>query len=78
MAVGSGADVSVGAKDGTGVNTAAVNVNCDTTVLAAEVRTTETLGVGSGVDEDPHAASRISVTNAVKISFSFIEPLFCS
>ena len=53
--VGSGADVSVGGG-GVGVKTAAVNVNCDTTVLAAEVRTAATSGVGSGVVEGPQAA----------------------
>ncbi len=42
----SGADVFVG-MDVVGVNAAAVSVNCDITVLAADVRTRAISGVGS-------------------------------
>ena len=55
VAVGASVAGSVGTNDGMGVNTAAVNVNCETTVLAAEVRTAATSGVGSGVVADPQA-----------------------
>src|SRR6185295_4245383 len=55
--VASGADVSVG-WDGVGVNAAAVSVNCEITVLAADVRMAATSAVGSCscVPGDPHAA----------------------
>src|SRR5688572_32168630 len=46
VAVNSGADVFVGSKV-VGVKAAAVSVNCDTTVPAADVRTAATSGVGS-------------------------------
>jgi hypothetical protein len=58
-----------------GVKAAAVNVNCETTVLAAEVRTAAISGVGApGVAEDPHAASRLATRKRMKNSFSFIKP----
>jgi len=56
VAVGSNVDVLVAGGGGTGENTAAVNVNWETTVLAADVRTAATSGVGSGVVDDPQAA----------------------
>ena len=74
--VGSGADVSVG-WDGVGVNAAAVSVNCEMTVLAAEVRMAATSAVGSCacVPGDPHAAISTMNRIAVIINFGFIEPL---
>jgi hypothetical protein len=57
-----------------GVNAAAVSVNSEITVLAAEVRTAATSGVGSGGGlADPHAAITIAMKMAVAISFSLIE-----
>src|SRR6185503_5800547 len=68
--VGCGVIVSVGI-DGMGVNAAAVSVNCEMTVLAADVRIAATSGVGScsGVLEEPHAAINIMKRIAVTISF---------
>jgi hypothetical protein len=57
------------------VNAAAVSVNCETTVLAAEVRTAATSGVASGcVSEDPQAVINMAMKMTVTISFSFMEP----
>jgi hypothetical protein len=74
VAVTSGAGVSVtGAV--VGVKAAAVKVNCETTVLAAEVRIAATSGVGSlGVADGPHAAISIAVKKSVVNSLSFIHP----
>jgi hypothetical protein len=47
VAVFCGSGVSVGSARIVGVKTAAVNVNWETTVLAADVRTAATSGVGS-------------------------------
>ena len=47
VSVGKGVGVSVGNGSGVGVKKAAVNVNSAITVLAAEVRTAFTSGVGS-------------------------------
>jgi hypothetical protein len=74
---------SVGA-DLVGVNTAAVNVNCEITVLAAEVRMAATSAVGScsEVVGDPHAGTRIAISRILIISLNFMEPLdglgYCS
>jgi hypothetical protein len=77
VALGSGVNVSVG-MNGVGVKTAAVNVNCDTTVLAAEVRTAATSGVGSGVVADPQAArSRLKTSKSARY-FGFMETPSCS
>jgi len=73
VAVGAKVAVSVGMDDGTGVKTAAVNVNCETTVLAADVRTAATSGVGSGVLADPQAASNTAKTSKITRYFGFIE-----
>jgi hypothetical protein len=72
--INSGVDSFVG-RDGVGVKTAAVNVNCDTTVLAAEVRTAATSGVDSaGVAADPQAAIKAAIIAAVTRIFGFMEP----
>jgi hypothetical protein len=78
VAVGSGAEVSVGRGGGVTVNAAAVSVNCDTTVLAAEVLTAAISGVASGVVEGPHAAVSMMTRDATMISFDFIEPPSCA
>jgi hypothetical protein len=67
----------VGGGGSVGVNTAAVNVNCETTVLAAEVRTAATSGVGSGVVADPQATSKIALMSKSVRYFSFIKSPFC-
>jgi hypothetical protein len=65
----------VASSDGVGVNTAAVNVNCDTTVLAADVRTAATSGVGSaGVSEGPQATIKAAMNTVVIRIFSFMKP----
>jgi hypothetical protein len=59
----------------TGVKTAAVSVNCATTVFAAEVRTTATSGVGPmGVAEGPHATSKVAIKKIKQNSFGFMKP----
>jgi hypothetical protein len=70
-----GAAVSVG-NAGVDVKAAAVSVNCETTVPAAEVRMAATSDVGScsGVFAEPQAATRIVRRSAVTISFGFIKP----
>jgi hypothetical protein len=56
-----------------GVKAAAVNVNCETTVLAADVRTAATSGVGSpGVADGPQEATSIAITNIVMNSLGFM------
>jgi hypothetical protein len=63
-----------------GVNAAAVSVNCEMTVLAAEVRMTATSGVGSpsgGGFTDPHAAiTTVATTMTLTVNLSLIEPLY--
>ena len=76
-----GVDVSADsvARDGVGVNTAAVNVNCEMTVLAAEVRITATSGVGSwGGFADQHAANRTVISITLMVSLSFMDFLLFS
>jgi hypothetical protein len=60
------------------VNTAAVNVNWETTVLAAEVRTAATSGVGSeGVGLAPQAVSSSTRMRRTNVDFVFIvHPIF--
>jgi hypothetical protein len=59
-----------------GVKTAAVNVNCETTVLAADVRTAATSGVGSdGVAEGPQAARNRMEHSMGREYFGFINLL---
>ncbi len=73
VAVGSRVAVSVGRGGGVGVKTAAVKVNCETTVLAAEVRTAATSGVGAaGVAGDPQAASSRTTMRESTASLFFI------
>ena len=46
-------------------------------MLAAEVRTAATSGVGSGVVEGPQATSKTVMIRIVKMSFSFmLHPIF--
>jgi hypothetical protein len=72
----SGAGVSVG-SDGVGVKAAAVNVNCATTVLAADVRIAATSDVGSafGVPAAPHAELSTTTRVTSRVSLSFIKSL---
>jgi hypothetical protein len=75
VAGGWGVSVSIAgaAVGGIGENTAAVNVNCDTTVLAAEVRTAATSGVGSAaVGEPPQAASSMMENSKIMDSLFFM------
>ena len=75
MAVGSGACVLVAGGGEVTVNAAAVSVNCETTVLAAEVRTAATSGVGSRgccVADPPQAPISSAMSIVVTTSFSFI------
>jgi hypothetical protein len=79
VAVASGWGVSVGAagEENVGVKAAAVRVNCDITVLAADVRIAATSGVESaGVAEGPHAAINAATRKQTRNSFSFMEPLY--
>src|SRR5258708_25640608 len=78
VAVGASVAVSVCGSEGIGVKTEAVNVNCETTVLAADVRTAATSGVGPGVVADPQATSRTVMIRIVAMSFGFIKSLFRS
>src|SRR5215216_1356925 len=69
-----GADVSVG-REVVGVNAAAVSVNCEMIVLAAEVRTAATSGVASpDAGEGLHAATNMAMKMTVITGFSFMEP----
>jgi len=72
-----GADVSVG-REAVGVKAAAVSVNCEMTVLAAEVRTAAISGVGSCEDggEDPHAATNMAMRMTLMSGLSFMKPPF--
>jgi hypothetical protein len=79
VAVISGADVSVGRDATVGVKAAAVSVNCEMTVLAAEVRTAATSGVDSdpaGGVADPHAAANMAIKMTITTDFSYMEPPF--
>src|SRR5688500_20249183 len=70
------AGVSVG-REAVGVNAAAVSVNCETTVLAAEVRTAAISGVGpcpSDAGDGLQAATNKAMKITVITGFSFIEP----
>jgi len=73
VAVVSGADVLVGGEV-VGVNAAAVNVNCETTVLAADVRTAPISEVGSAVvaSGDAHATINMATRAVITIDLSFI------
>jgi hypothetical protein len=64
------------AGSGVGVKAAAVRVNSATTVLAAEVRTTSTSGVGSAGVAGAQAASIKTVINAKMMNLFFMGPLF--
>ena len=59
-----------------GVKAAAVSVNCDTTVLAAEVRTAATSGVDpvAGVADGPQAVINKMTAMTVAISLGFMKP----
>ncbi len=73
VSVGAIVAVSVGSGGGVGVNAAAVNVNCASTVLAAEVRTAATSGVGAaGVAAPLQAASQRDATREITMFFLFI------
>src|SRR6266487_573453 len=77
VTAGVDAGVSVG-RDGVAVKAAAVSVNSEITVLAADVRTTATSGVDSCSCAlgDPHAASKMAISITIIVSLSFIEPLY--
>ena len=77
VAVASGVGVSVGGGRCVGVNAADVSVKRASTVLAAEVRTAATSGVGSGAEEAPQAESNNVKVDARVVKrkiFDFTEP----
>jgi hypothetical protein len=62
-----------------GVKAAAVSVNWEITVLAADVRMAATSAVGScswGVLADPQAVKKMAISIRLRVGLRFMEPLY--